>query len=379
VNPEERDRIDEEAVELLRKAGLDPKGSDVDAPSRDDDALASWRAWDLGPTLAGEHTAITPDVFRRGDGAALLYSRHTNELHGDSGVGKGWLAALAAAQVLRAQEGVVWLDFEDPDPTLLVDRLRGLGVHDDYIAGALRYHHPTDPSSTLAVDLIVAEARSIRAPLVVVDSIGEAFALDGIDENKDAEVGPWIRRVARRLADETYAAVLGLDHSTKAADNPLHPSGSKRKRAAITGASYLVEQVGTRALTREDGGKLRLRCAKDRHGHYKRGAVVAEVECTVYPDDGATWHVRAPAASTVPAAVARLDRLARAAAAACKNADRPLTQNDVRARMDVPARPSDQRAGIDQAIALGAIRVEPGPNRSKLHTWVRDLPEEAEP
>jgi hypothetical protein len=337
----------------------------------DEDPLASWHAWDLTDALAGEHTAPVPDVLRRDDDAALLYRGRVNGVHGESGVGKGWFAALAAAQEIRKTQAVVWLDFEDPDPTVLLDRLRVLGCHDDRIRGCLRYHRPTERSSHDAIDLLVNEARGSRAALVVIDSIGEAFALDGIDENKDAEVGPWLRSRARRLADETGAAELLVDHSTKANDNVLHPSGSKRKRAAITGASYLVEEMT--ALTAEHGGRLRVRCAKDRHGHYRRGAIVAELECTVYPDGGATWHVKPPEERRGERAVERLDRIARAAVRACKEAARPLTQRELLARMDVRGRIEDKRAGIDQAMGLGAISVEQGPNRSRLHTYVHDL------
>ena len=84
--------------------------------------------------------------------------------------------------------------------------------------------------------------------LAVVDSLGEAFGLEGIDENHDVEVAPWLRRVARRLADAGLSVLL-LDHSTKSADNPRRPSGSKRKRAAITGASYLPV-ISTTTLVR---------------------------------------------------------------------------------------------------------------------------------
>src|SRR5262249_38605705 len=127
--------------------------------------------------------------------------------------------------------------------------------------------------------------------LVVIDTIGEAFGLEGIDENADVEVGRWLRRVVRRLVD-AGAGVLVIDHITKSGDNPLHPSGSKRKRAAITGASYLVEAPVP--LTRERGGRLRLICAKDRHGNFVRGEEVAVIDFTRYPDDGMTVHVRKP-------------------------------------------------------------------------------------
>jgi hypothetical protein len=373
------DHPDSHAIPIARAAlrdGSTMSAEPVPDEPDDHDPLATWYEVDLRPVLAGEHVTPTPEVLRREDGAALFYRGRSNGVHGGSGAGKGWLAAVAVAQEIGAGRHVVWIDFEDPDATVLVERLRVLGCRDDLIADLVHYHRPTEPTSRFAVDLLGDEVRRFDARLVVVDSIGEAFALDGIDENKDAEVGPWLRSRARRLADETNAAVVLIDHSTKAPDNVLHPSGSKRKRAAITGASYLVEDVTP--LTRERGGRLRVRCAKDRHGHYKRGETVAVIVCTVYPDGGSTWHVDAPAATREPTVAEHLDAAARAAVAVCKRADHALSQNElvalVRDEPGVRGSSQEHRAAIDQAIGRGALRVEVGPRRSRLHSYVHDLP-----
>ncbi len=167
-----------------------------------------------------------------------------------------------------------------------------------------------------------------------------------------------MRRVPRRLAD-AGPCVLLLDHSTKAMDNPLHPSGSKRKRAAINGASYLV--TAKPALSREAGGKLHLTCAKDRHGHAaRRNSVAAEIEFTVYPDAGATVHVWTVAESANPKAD-RLEDLTRVAVATAKNAGRLLSQRELVAGMNIRAGTDDKKAGIDRAVGLGCLRTEDGP------------------
>jgi hypothetical protein len=285
------------------------------------------------------------------------------------------IGEIAIAQELRDGHHVMWVDLEDPDPTTIVERLRLLDVDDKVIADQLHYYAPREPFSDAAVDLLVADVTDHAITVVVIDSTGEAFGLEGIDENKDAEVGPWLRGVARALAD-TGAAVVLIDHATKAADNPLHPSGSKRKRAAITGASYLLEAPVP--LTREDGGRLKLTCAKDRHGNYRRGAVAATIEFTVYPDDGVTVHVWPPAVDERPAGETELRRLAHAAVQAAKNAGRPLSQRELDTLMTVKASHADKRAGIDAAIADGAIRVEQGARRALNHTYVHDLCEESE-
>jgi hypothetical protein len=134
-------------------------------------------------------------------------------------------------------------------------------------------------------------------PVFVLDSLGEAFSLDGINENIDAEVAPWLRRVIRRIVG-TGATVIVIDHTINNAegDNALRPSGSKRKRAAITGSLYRVD--ATIPLNKGEGGELKLTCAKDRHGNYRRGETVATIVVSSMRAVGMpsmTYRVHAPA------------------------------------------------------------------------------------
>jgi hypothetical protein len=332
----------------------------------------SWQRVDLTPALAGTVQRVMPTVLRRDDQAGLFYRRRVNGVHADSGIGKSMVLAIAASQEVNAGEHVGWVDLEDPDETTIIERLRMFGVADDAIRERLHYFGPQVPFDELATAHLIADTGDCS--LLVIDSLGEAFGLESLDENKDVEVGPWLRRVARVLADAGPAVVL-VDHATKAADNPLHPSGSKRKRAAITGASYLLEVV--RPLTRDDGGRLRLTCAKDRHGNYRRGDVAATVDLAVYPDAGVSAQVWAPIHQEPNTPAARLTLVARAAVKAAKTADEPLTRRRLEALMNVKASAVTKRAGIEQAVSAGALRTEPGPNRSLLHVYVRDLDEPA--
>jgi hypothetical protein len=336
----------------------------------------SWAPVDLWPVLNGEVVALAPTVLIGEDGRGLFYAGRVNGVHSDSGIGKSWLVALATAQEIGAGRHVIVIDLEDDAPSM-VSRLRDLGVAPERIGECLHYHRPTEPFEDAAVATIEAEARQHAVTLIAIDSVGEAFGLEGINEDKDAEVGPWLRRVARRLAD-TGACVLLVDHGTKAADNPLHPSGSKRKRAVITGASYLVE--APRPLTREDGGWLRLVTAKDRHGHRRRGAEACTVEFTKYPDGGMTVHVWPPSASrSEHTPEGKLLVAARAAVRAARDAGRPLSQRQLLELMPVKVSGEAKKAGIETAVGLGALRTEDGPRRSVLHVYVCDLTDDQEP
>jgi hypothetical protein len=105
--------------------------------------------------------------------------------------------------------------------------------------------------------------------------LGEAFALEGLNEDKDFEVAPWLNRVCRRLIEATGAGVTLIDHGTKSTERPLDPSGSKRKRAAATGTWWLMRTDDP--FDRAGGGRAALVCAKDRHGWFKRGETVARL------------------------------------------------------------------------------------------------------
>lgn len=250
----------------------------VAAEDRLNEALAaSFVPVDLAPVVSGEVVQPSPSVLRRDDGQCLFYAGQINGIHGDSGVGKGWVALLAVAQQLRAGRNAMFVDVEDV-PASIVARLRLLGATDSEIVDRLVYVRPVDAFGAVAVDRLLDLIAERHPSIVVLDSLGECFGLDGIDENHDAEVAPWLRRVARRLAD-AGPAILLVDHSTKAADNPLYPSGSKRKRAAIGGASYLL--TASTALSSGTGGRLKITCAKDRHGTYARSEHVADLVMAV--------------------------------------------------------------------------------------------------
>jgi Bifunctional DNA primase/polymerase, N-terminal/AAA domain len=335
-----------------------------------DELDESWRPVDLGPALAGDIDRPEPTILRRDDQVGLIYTGRVNGFHGDSGVGKSFAALVAAKLEIEADRHVIWIDLEDPDPMTVIGRLcDDFGVNAELIRELFHYYGPTEPFGEPPLAEIERAIAEHEPTMIVIDSTGEAFGLEGLDENKDVEVGPWMRRVPRRLAD-AGPGVLLLDHSTKANDNPLHPSGSKRKRAAITGASYLIE--ARTPLTKEAGGILKLTCAKDRHGAHKSGTVAAEIELTRYPDGGMTVHIWAPSAEEA-GKDPKIYLAAKAAVDAARDAARPLTQNSLLELMTIKARLSLKRAGIEAAVARHALRVDDGPRNAQLHTYVRDL------
>lgn len=112
----------------------------------------------------------------------------------------------------------------------------------------------------------------------MVDGVTEALATSGIggdslSNNNDA-VTKWHSLLPKRIATTTGAAVLQVDHVTKAKDNRGgYAIGGQAKRAAITGAAYVVQ--ARQAFGRGRPGSFDLYVAKDRLG-YVLGALAGE-------------------------------------------------------------------------------------------------------
>jgi hypothetical protein len=247
---------------------------------------ASWQPADLTPYLDGEITEPVPTVLTRTDGKALFYVG-LNTIFGDSGSGKSLIMCTTVAQELAAGRVCVWLDYEEATPATTVSRLLALGATREQIGQGLVWVHPDTPVTAEMLAQVADAALALAADdrvvsLLVIDSVGEALAADGLNEDKDADVGPWTNRVRTVLPRLPDCSVILVDHSVKARDGAgrLHPSGSKRKRAALTGIAWLAETVTE--FSKHKAGAVQLVCAKDRHGNYLRGDVGAVVR--VAPD-----------------------------------------------------------------------------------------------
>ncbi len=236
----------------------------------------TWAPADLQSVVAsllnGTVQRPEPTLGRRSDGAALLYAGRVNSLISESGGAKTWVALEACRQELQVGHHVVFVDFEDHAEGI-VARLLDLGAAPDAVVERFRYVCPQEPFSIAAESRLAAVLVESRPTLVVIDSVGESMALDGIRPNDDDQVARWYRRLPRRVA-AAGPAVLGLDHVTKSGEGRgLFAIGSQRKRAAVSGASYMLETVLDFGKGRT--GSARLVVAKDRHGTYVQGQTAA--------------------------------------------------------------------------------------------------------
>ncbi len=227
---------------------------------------------DLTLYWEGEVEPVLTDFFSRSDQVKLLYLFALNLIFGDSGSAKTWLMLCAALQAIREGRTIIWVHYEDPTPKILVDRLKLMGIQPHEFE-RFRYYNPK--GRPLEAERLVRACRQVGADHVILDSLGEALAASSMNEDNDADVGPYFARVLRPVVNAGYG-LTAIDHVTKENKNPLHPSGSKRKRAAVTGAALRVEAI--KPPTQTEDGLVKVVCAKDRNGTLQQGADVALVE-----------------------------------------------------------------------------------------------------
>lgn len=227
---------------------------------------------------------------------ALLYQGRINALSGESGSGKSWVAMQAAVEVMSDGGQVIYVDLED-HATSVIARFRDLGLPDEIIVRCLHYISPSQPlreESAEYVDRLIGEH---AVELVVIDSVGELMALQGVKPNDDDAVAGLYRAIPRRWA-RLGPCVLLIDHVPKSNDrSPLYGIGSQRKRAAIDGAAYMVEQTSPFATGRS--GQMRLLTAKDRNGWYPTGTTAAVIDVEV--GERLALTIRAPERRDEPA------------------------------------------------------------------------------
>jgi hypothetical protein len=334
---------------------------------------------DLGPFLRGEHEPILPRllvplVAGAPHSIGLLYRANLNFLFGDSGSGKTWIALVAAVEEILAGRNVTWIHLEDPTPQILVDRLLQLGLSPEQISKHFRYVAPINALDRRRATKLLESISTDE--LVVFDSLGEAFALSSVNEDKDSEVGPWIRDVLRTLSDGG-ATVVVIDHIAKAAESPMHPSGSKRKRAAITGAMYLIE--GERELSKADGGVIRIVTAKDRHGNWTAKKTAAKWTLTPWPDGTYTHRLDAVTggsdsgkshsnAETMTELAIKFVEILKERRGVKTNRGQAITRFK---ELHKPSRNMDLYAGLDEAIGNGAIAEKKGLRTEILLEYVK--------
>lgn len=238
-----------------------------------------WAPSDFAAIADANYAPLLPAYLRRTDGVALFYEARINALWGESGSAKSWMAQYAAAQVLTDPDAgaVLYIDHEDTDRGQF-ERFTALGVDPATIVDRLIHIAPEQRWNAAAATHLEQLIADRDVTLAVIDSTGEAMAADGAKPNDDDDTARWHRELPRFLTTRGVTVVL-IDHIPKSTEGPkLFAIGSQRKRAAIGGAAYMVDAVVSPAKGKD--GQVKITCAKDRHGTFPRGQIVADVTMT---------------------------------------------------------------------------------------------------
>jgi len=331
-------------------------------------------------STAGGGQQIVADLGDLGDGRFLFHLERFNLIHGDSGSGKSWLAVHLLAECIRANRMVVLLDYEDT-AAVTGARLRQIGVSQSEQDRWLRVAHPDEPTSTPGlVAELVERYVELGVRHVVLDSWGEALALDGADEDRDLLVAAWVTRLVRPLGAVGIGTTV-IDHITKTADNVLFPSGTKRKRAAITGVDWYL--YSTTPFDRVDGGRSVLRCAKDRHGQFRRGDDVADL--VMGPLDvvvgASTLELRPLAPAPPPSTSVRVDLMVEAVNIVVGEG-KPMNKESILAAArsaGVKFKSDALRGAVELAVVRGFLAKQKGPRNSVEFVLIRPVPAASPP
>ena len=350
----------------------DRRMTDVGAiESPDDDETTNYVVRDIGEEWRNPTAGGVPTVGAKDDGTRLFYAGCVNGIHGGPGSGKSWVCAEMAKQELRLGHAVLWLDMEDSSPRVIVERLKMIAVTEKQATGHFHYINPNGRWPLIAdVERLVSLIVDKGITLVIIDSVGEMMATNGLDGNDDGAVATFLQHVARKLAGAGAAVVL-LDHVTKAGENKLWPTGSQRKLAGITGAAYLLET--SRPFSKDEPGSARLVCAKDRHGATGRTSEAAWIKFTPMPDGGLEIDIRASEKKTEAERAARsLEKHGRDVYKLLEAADDGLGTNELQARAQLTRQKIT--AAVEWLVRLELVAVVDGANRKKMHQVTGKVP-----
>lgn len=231
---------------------------------------------DMQMWLSNPLPALEPTVGKIGGGSYLFYAGCTHMLFGEDSCGKTLAMQAIVKQELEAHHHVVYLDFEEVDPRSMGQRLQEMNVDPD-LAEYLHYMNIDRPMSRDNREMIETMIVNLDITLVVIDSVGTLLNIHGRDENKDGDVLDVMYRQYATPFAKAGAAVVLIDHTAKTSDGKTS-SGSKRKRAHVSGAAYNVLVEDGDGWSRHDRGTAMIVCRKDRQGTHQRGAIVAFME-----------------------------------------------------------------------------------------------------
>jgi hypothetical protein len=317
-----------------------------------------WEPVDVATLLKGDLQPLTPTLYTRVDGQALLYARMIHSFVGPSESLKTWAALLACAQEIQGGRHVFYFDYEDiPESVLL--RLRALGVTDSELIEYLHYYNPETRALVQFMQRMLDDVLAFSPPLCVIDGVTEAMTIEGSEIADNTAIARWLEALPRRLRG-LGCAVVSIDHTPHS--NHGRAIGGQHKRAGIDvlytfDNTFPLAQAGEYPIT----GVSRIAVSKDRPGGVRAYAVdkiVGVLHITAHQDQTVFARVLPPEGGDHDL------KLLRAVSDALK--DEPLSGRQV--RLKVGGRATDVDQALRTLVAEGYVTREEGPQRAQIHT-----------
>jgi len=206
----------------------------------------------------GEVPDVVPDLVILPNGMGVFYRNELNEIHGEPGRGKTWVALAAVKQVLDEGGKVIFLDPESSSAKI-IRRLRILGC-DASQSNRFLHLNPSNMPEWTAVHAFCN--MKFLADLVVIDGVASYMQQDGLNEDVAADCITFLKKRCNPL--KNVAGVLLTDHVTKSNDRGRWSRGSGAKLGEYKGVVY--ELATSKDLSPKRGGYISLKISKDNEG-----------------------------------------------------------------------------------------------------------------
>lgn len=341
-----------------------------------------WAPLDLGPYIRGEVVPVVPTVgVARWDKLRFLYPGKEHAVIGEMESGKSWFALACAAAELIAGHAVVYVHFEESDPSDSIERLLALGVPPWTIEKLFRFVTPDRPAALDSIGRLLEPVPSLS----ILDGVNEGMSLHGHGVREEEGVATFRRRLVKPFT-RAGTAVLACDHVVKDSERRgRNALGSIHKGNALSGSLILLENEDP--FGRGERGCSHVYVTKDRPGHLRRhgrpdrkvpgktymGALVVDDRQLRTPD--LFLAIFAPSDTkpepTAAADTSDDDRVLSAVAAVVKSGN-TTSIRAVRAAAGIGKDKVDM--AIERLKLAGKITEKPGARNARVFTVAEDQP-----
>jgi DnaB-like helicase N terminal domain len=226
----------------------------------------TWTPVDLGPYLDGDIELPQPIIgIRRSDGQRFIYPGCDHSVIGPTESGKSWWVCGCAAAELRQDRRVLYVHFEEADPSSTIERLRLLGVDDALLDPRLdtcrfAFVGPDEAPNDNRIRALLNPTPA----LVILDGVNEAISMLGGETNKTESASEFRRQLAKPFL-RAGSAVISCDHVPYSTDRTRTAAiGTVHKGNALSGSRINIEN--TQPFGRGMRGASRVYITKDRPG-----------------------------------------------------------------------------------------------------------------